>query len=626
MVGAITSDQELNPAKTSSSLPRRQDSAHGLSSPEHEPCSRASDPRRPASGLSPATGLPCKLSNFGNPDTLAALQDSVYLVLDHGPYQRRILYCGMLCVIVVLMQELALRLIGQPVDHWCRPPPEYGHLSANQWRNQSIPVEVDGSFSACTVYDPPAQDEHLANRSIVNCHEWDYDIRDRTGSIVSQFNLVCDRIFLYDFSTLLPIIGYMILSPVTGIASDRLGRRPVTLVCAITVLLVSLGSSLQARYAYFVTMRILAVSSANAAYLLTFILVYEVTGKARRPLFTLLHYAVASTVVPPFLDTIALLRPSWILSHGFLAVPTLAFVLWCLHLGESPVWQLATWRLHEAEVNVLAAANLNGVDMVTAKAAVHKILHRLRKIERNLEATTSTMVASDSLFQTALMRRCAIAAFFARFSTCAIYYGIMVTDETSDHLEEAAHVVLTTSTYVVIVRAMSTYGIRMTLTAILSALGLNGLVEAALTAGGYGAAIAVAHAGTKALVSCALGLVLCYTGEVFPTHQRSAGVSMALFFGGLGALTGTALVKSVGEKAAPVFKAFFAVMALFSVVAIQWLPQVFIEKIKKRKSAAALSAQEKKAALRKSLAPHGRKNMRHKSKSVKSPKSAKSPQ
>ncbi|KAH7959617.1 hypothetical protein HPB49_012485 [Dermacentor silvarum] len=191
-------------------------------------------------------------------------------------------------------------------------------------------------------------DGHLVNRTIVNCHEWNYDARDRIDSIVSQFNLVCDRSFLYDFSTLLPIVGYGLLSPVAGIAADRLGRRPVTLVCAIAVLISSLCSSVPARYAFFVTMRVLTVSSANAAYLLTFILVYEVTGKSRRPLFTLLHYAVASTFVPAFLDAIALLRPSWFLSHGFLAVPTLAFVIWCSHLGESPVWQLATWRLHEA--------------------------------------------------------------------------------------------------------------------------------------------------------------------------------------------------------------------------------------------------------------------------------------
>ncbi|KAL1472743.1 hypothetical protein MTO96_039136, partial [Rhipicephalus appendiculatus] len=55
------------------------------------------------------------------------------------------------------MQELALRLIGQSVDHWCRPLGKYGNLSTDQWLNQSIPTEADGSFSSCTMYDPPEQ-------------------------------------------------------------------------------------------------------------------------------------------------------------------------------------------------------------------------------------------------------------------------------------------------------------------------------------------------------------------------------------------------------------------------------------------------------------------------------------
>ncbi|KAH7959618.1 hypothetical protein HPB49_012486 [Dermacentor silvarum] len=158
MSGGITSNKDPTPAGSSSSPPARQETAQGLSSPHSETFSPAPGLRSPASGwANQATSQTCQLPNFDTPDTLSALQESVYVVLGHGPYQRRILYCGMLCVIVVLMQELALRLVGQSVDHWCRPPQEYGHLSADQWRNQSIPVEADGSFSACTVYDPPTQ-------------------------------------------------------------------------------------------------------------------------------------------------------------------------------------------------------------------------------------------------------------------------------------------------------------------------------------------------------------------------------------------------------------------------------------------------------------------------------------
>ncbi|KAL1481008.1 hypothetical protein MTO96_050555 [Rhipicephalus appendiculatus] len=423
-----------------------------------------------------------------------------------------------------------------------------GTSARTKWLNQSIPIEADGSFSSCTMYDPPEQDENLGNRTIIRCDVWNY-ATNRVDSIVSQFDLVCDRRFLYDFSAMLPLIGIAIMSPIVGIASDRLGRRPVTLLLAITVLISSICCSLPAMYAFFVAMRVLSVSSANGAYLLTFVLVYEVTGNERRPLFTPLT-----------------LRSG---QHRRAAVfPTIAFVLWCLHLQESPGWQVATWRLNQAEANVLVAVSLNrGVSVAAVKPTVEKTFHRLRQMENILEQMASPM-ASSGIFETDLTRRSATAAFFTRFTMCAIYYGLMIAEPLGGHIVEVAHVVLTAVAYVLIVDYTSNHGIQKTLTATLIALSWGGLSEAVLAVAEYGAAVAVVHAVTKALALCALGLLMCYTGEVFRTQHRSAGVSMALSCGGLGALTGMCIAKYTGEEL--VFKAFVAAMALCSVAVMQW--------------------------------------------------------
>ncbi|XP_077507812.1 solute carrier family 22 member 7-like [Amblyomma americanum] len=123
--------------------------------------------------------------------SLAGIQESVYIVLGHAAYQRRFLTCGILCVAAPLFQFKAYQLIGRPVDHWCRPPKGLAHLSAEAWKNLSIPVEADGSFSQCTMYDPSELDSLLENRTAVPCHKWGYDITDKRDSIVSLFDLVC---------------------------------------------------------------------------------------------------------------------------------------------------------------------------------------------------------------------------------------------------------------------------------------------------------------------------------------------------------------------------------------------------------------------------------------------------
>ncbi|KAH6933972.1 hypothetical protein HPB50_019360 [Hyalomma asiaticum] len=336
------------------------------------------------SALSSAVGSsPVSPGAPARPVTLAALEETVYLILGHGAYQRRFLQCCAVGATVALMQYLAYLLIGQRVDHWCQPPDELAHLSADDWKNMSIPVDAEGNYSQCTVYtmsSSPSKDNSLGSRqrawkinlffnqlqdeehgkkAIESCYKWDYDISDWRNSIVSRFDLVCERRYLYDLSTVVPPLVYALLSPVAGLASDRLGRKPVTCACSCVFLAGAVGCSAAVNYPFFFINRILVLASASATYLVTFILLYEVTGKEERWLYTLLHTAVAGTIVPPMMHLLAEAKPSWMISHAFLIAPSTVYAAMTFYLDESPAWLLATWRTREAEVAVLAAAKLN---------------------------------------------------------------------------------------------------------------------------------------------------------------------------------------------------------------------------------------------------------------------------
>ncbi|KAK8787691.1 hypothetical protein V5799_022532 [Amblyomma americanum] len=97
------------------------------------------------------------LPNVHRPeDTRAAVEKAVYAILGHGAFQRRILACSLLSMVVLLCHSLAYRAIASPVDHWCARPPNLQRVVTVQtWKNAAIPVEPDGSLSRCDVYDPP---------------------------------------------------------------------------------------------------------------------------------------------------------------------------------------------------------------------------------------------------------------------------------------------------------------------------------------------------------------------------------------------------------------------------------------------------------------------------------------
>ncbi|KAH9371821.1 hypothetical protein HPB48_018438 [Haemaphysalis longicornis] len=113
-------------------------------------------PAAPLPGVpDPPSALPAVLPGFAVQDSWSAIQDSLYVILQHGPYQRRVLTCGVLSSFGVLLYAMSYLLLGREVDHWCSPPDYLAALSAAQWKNRSIPLQEDASFSKCTMYGPP---------------------------------------------------------------------------------------------------------------------------------------------------------------------------------------------------------------------------------------------------------------------------------------------------------------------------------------------------------------------------------------------------------------------------------------------------------------------------------------
>ncbi|XP_077553240.1 solute carrier family 22 member 7-like [Haemaphysalis longicornis] len=478
-------------------------------------------PAAPLPGVpDPPSALPAVLPGFAVQDSWSAIQDSLYVILQHGPYQRRVLTCGVLSSFGVLLYAMSYSLLGREVDHWCSPPDYLAALSAAQWKNRSIPLQEDASFSKCTMYDPPFMEGKRNGSTVVSCDRWDYDIVDRRDSIVSRFNLVCDRQYLYGLSFVAAILENAVFSPLAGFVSDRFGRKPVIIVCSFTWLIAAIGNSVAETYAMFVTTRVLACTACNSTFTLIFILLYEVTGNASRWLFTILDTAVAGTFGPPFVHVMSGLEPRWELSQGVLLVPTVLTVLWCCLLSESPAWLLVRWDLQRAQAGALEAALVNGVSLPKAKATFLAIANQMQKI-------------------------------------ALTYYGAICV-------------------------AVNNYGPK---NAALIALGVVFMLAASKTLAivlGSQDVQSILQAGTMIAVSAAGSVVLFYTAEMFPTDGRSVGISMALFFGSSGTLCAIFVKTLSGEHAKLVLSLLAALMVSLSIAAIQWLPEVLIEKPPKR--------------------------------------------
>ncbi|KAL1418978.1 hypothetical protein MTO96_025523 [Rhipicephalus appendiculatus] len=446
------------------------------------------------------------LPGFVTIDSWDAVQANTYVILGHGPFQRRALACGMLSVTVALFHYLAYRLIGRQVDHWCITPEYFSFLSAAAWKNLSVPIETDGSYSRCTMYDPPVPVGEEENRTTVLCHWWDYDIANKADSIVSRFDLVCDRRYLYDLSSLAPIIGSALVAPLLGLASDRTGRKPVMLMCALVQLLATVACSVSQTYAFFVSTRVLLFVAADVTFLNTFILIHEVTGNAHRTTFTILDTAVPAMIVPPLMHALSLLEPRWALAQGLPVITGVMLAVWC-YLQEE-------------------------------------------------------------------------------FALDATFIGVTVSDVTTGIPWEVAHVIAFAAYVASICVSIRRYGVRVTLSSLLVILSAFCILETLTIIAGEDTLTRFVHA------------------------VRNVGISLAHLAGGVGNVVAIAVILYTEPHSGHVFYALSAFMVLLSVAAIQWLPEVYVERPPRVGSLSSMSVQERKAALVASLSS-GTRSHRH---------------
>ncbi|XP_037515338.1 beta-alanine transporter [Rhipicephalus sanguineus] len=365
---------------------------------------------------------------------------------------------------MVLFHYLAYRLIGRQVDDWCMAPDNLKFLSAAAWKNLSVPIEADGSYSRCTMYNPPVPEED--NRTAVPCHEWSYDIANKADSIVSRFDLVCDRDYLYDLSSVVPIMASALVAPLLGLVSDRAGRKPVMIACAFAQLIATIGCSFSQTYSFFVSTRAVLFVATDVTFLNTFILIHEVTGNARRATFTILDTAVPAIIVPPLMHALSLLEPRWMLAQALPFLGGVMLAAWCCLQEESPAWFIATRHIARAEKAVLLAAKVNGVDVAKARTTFTVIKEQLYKLDDD----SPNAAPMERVLEAVKTRRRAISALLARFALDATFIGVTISDVTTGIFWEVAHVIAFAVYVASICVCIRRCGVRETLSSLLAIL------------------------------------------------------------------------------------------------------------------------------------------------------------
>ncbi|XP_065300671.2 solute carrier family 22 member 7-like [Dermacentor albipictus] len=489
----------------------------------------------------------------------------------HGPFQTRMLVLILLGLFSVNSQAMVISLVTGDIDHWCKPLAGFNN-SAADWKNIAIPIEADGRFSRCRIYErckPPADHidsaEHRKSGAVltradewysrciqdtsdlrdVPCEEWDYDVRTAEASAVSSWNMVCDRRLLPAALIALQNAGAVVALILAGVFVDYVGRRAMLLSSAAALVACTVCTFAATNYVWYAVVRFLTGASVSVHMIFTCLIPFEVMTHAHRPQQCLLLAVLGLTLCEVWSVILKPVVIDWRLKQVMFLAPTALLLPALSTARESPRWLVAKGRMDAAEALMMEAAETNNVPLPVTACLVEKLREQIKNNADREGADMEELVDYRSL------RRRALAMFAVCFSMSFIFYlGAFSTAAYNEFWIPCFTVVITLATYagmhflitgVALVRVLSVCFL------------LTGSIQCALSVAVGGGYVMI----TKTLLVLSKGvsnviLVHCYTYvlELFPSAVRAGVFCWAFAFGRIAAMCAamTLVLKPAGHE------------------------------------------------------------------------------
>ncbi|KAM9302179.1 organic anion transporter 3-like [Gastrophryne carolinensis] len=398
--------------------------------------------------------------------------------------------------------------------------------------------------------------------------DWKYDLSTFTSTIISEWDMVCDREWMKELAQSLYMAGVLVGALVYGSLADRFGRRGVLLCCIIQIASMGTSAAFSPYFSLYCFFRFLTGMGICGLVLNDLGLSIEWTPKRYRPIVATFQGTVL-TIGQIILPGVAYAITDWRWLQLALSVPYLIFFISTCWVPESYRWLVLAKRPQQALTVLNRLAKLNGEKNSSS------ITPDMLKLETQHHSSpvTSRMTPVD-LFRTPAMRKITIFLSATWFSSSFCFFALAMDIQrfglsiyivqTVFGCIELPLRVLSTATSVYIGRRFSVF-LYLVLSGILILCSLAipadtlmlQLTVTVLSKGFLGSAIVCAH---------------LYSTELFPTVLRQTGMGITNMMMRLGAVISplVMMTKAYGEFL-PL--AIFGTVPIICAVPLLFLPE-----------------------------------------------------
>uniref|UniRef100_A0A182NQT9 Major facilitator superfamily (MFS) profile domain-containing protein n=1 Tax=Anopheles dirus TaxID=7168 RepID=A0A182NQT9_9DIPT len=483
------------------------------------------------------------------------LDDLLEEVGPFGPFQRWQCALLLLPVIFTAFSNLCYVFTAGDLHYRCQVPEceSPAHLNTPfrpDWLRDAVPFAGQPEQPAkCERYRPLASsgplacDESRFNRSVIDrCTEFVFaDPTERT--IVNDFNLTCDENrWKVTLVGTVHSVGQFVSLALSGVISDRFGRRWTLLLCVGVGAVLAIVRSFAASYGAFIALEFAEAMFGSTSYTTAFILSLELVEPRLRVIVKsviLVAYAVAEAI----LGLLAMTFRDWRTLSIVLFVPGVVSLPLLYTTVESVRWLLTNERQSDV-VNILhRVAKVNGRPPLPARTLDEFCHHQQAK--RDAERSEPGGQAHKS-FLRLVRETCRHRRLLLRIANCAfcwftnamVYYGLTLNSVTlaGDKYSNFIYITLAEIPPSLAINCiLNRFGRRRTQCGSLLLSGLFCLL--ALTALKDIAWLNVSlFLLSKMAISLSFSTLYIYTAEIFPTNLRQSFISFCSMVGRFGSM------------------------------------------------------------------------------------------
>jgi len=449
------------------------------------------------------------------------------------------LIIGYVAVFTALI-EMCPVFINYTADYRCKSALNESNYSENEIVNLTVPYE-DERFDFCKRYkyieecsssNPEDCIDRNHTEACVDGYKFDGSMFMPT--VVTEFELVCDRAALDGLATSLFMVGVLIGSVTFGIISDKFGRKKVMIGATLVAFTAQVGSAFTHSYVLFVATRVMVSTFLQGIYLASYVYLLEVCANKYRNILGMWFQGMFSFGVMA-LSGIAYNWRSWHEITFVLSLLCIPYPLIVYFIPESPRWLFSVGKNKEAKEVTRKLAKFNGNKIVEPL-----IWNKASNLKED-EVKESSII---DLFRTRRIRNMLFLSMALWFVTSAVYYGISYGAETLQgniFVNNTLYGAVELISYVIIWMFMEKTGRKIMLVFMLLSCGLCLVATIFCAQFGYDnnhtkQAIIVFSMMAKCFIAGAYAIVYQFIAELFPTVVRSNAVGLASVVGNIGSV------------------------------------------------------------------------------------------